>query len=364
MPRAVQPLRLDEIAARLGPGREVSARGDFVVRGVGPLETALPDELAFVRSPRYFAAARASRAGALILPRVGAEPGDTGELASRPSITSPSPDRDFARALSWLAPRYAVEPGVSTQAVVATDAQVDATASIGPGCVVGAGSKIGAGSVLHANVCVYPDVEIGDDCELHAGVVVREGSRIGARVRLQPSVVIGGEGFGLAYGDDGAPQAIPQLGRVVIEDDVEIGANSAVDRASLGETRIGRGSKIDDLVMVAHNVQIGAFSVIAAQSGLAGSARIGERVIVMAQVGVGDHVEIGDESFVGSRAGVAADIPEKSRVWGFPALAGSAWHRQVAALARLPAALKRLRRLERRVDVIDDEDTSGQDEAR
>jgi UDP-3-O-[3-hydroxymyristoyl] glucosamine N-acyltransferase len=214
--------------------------------------------------------------------------------------------------------------------------------------VVGERSEIGAHSILWAAVTVAEDVRVGDHCRLHAGVVIRERCRLGDRVTLQPGVVIGGDGFGYEFNERGENEKVPQVGDVVIEDDVEIGANSTVDRARLGSTRIGRGTKIDNLVMIAHNCVIGAHSLIVAQCGIAGGAVLGERVFVMAQSGVAGHVRVGDGVFIGARGGVIENTPAKSRVWGFPAVPERAWHRSVAYLARLPELAKRVRALEKK----------------
>jgi UDP-3-O-[3-hydroxymyristoyl] glucosamine N-acyltransferase len=242
---------------------------------------------------------------------------------------------------------------------VAATARVHPSASIGPRCVVGERCEIGAGSVLVASVTLLEDVRVGADCRLHAGVVVRERCRLGDRVVLQPGVVIGGDGFGYEFNERGESEKVPQVGDVAIEDDVEIGANSTVDRARLGTTRIGRGSKIDNLVMIAHNCVIGPHSLIVAQSGLAGGTVFGERVIAMAQSGFGG-ITVGEGSFVAARAGVIEDLPPKSRVWGFPAQPERAWHRSTAWLGRLPELAKRIRAIEKKLGLRGGEREEGE----
>jgi UDP-3-O-[3-hydroxymyristoyl] glucosamine N-acyltransferase len=335
-------MRLAELAERLG-GREVAGDVDFVVSGVGSLDEGGSGDLGFLRSGRNSAALARSRIGAVIAP-----PGvDVGSL---PVIRSLSPNLDLSRAAQLLAPGGRPEAGIHPTAVVAPDASVDPSASVGALAVVGARSVVGARTVLHARVTVYPDVQIGEDCELHSGSILREGTEIGDRVILQPGAVLGGDGFGYEFDEHGALEKVPQVGVVIVEDDVEVGANSTIDRARFGSTRIGRGVKIDNLVMVGHNCQVGEGSALVALTGLAGSTVVGKRVFFMAQSGAGNHAHIGDGSFVGARAGVIEDLPAGSRVWGFPAMQERAWHRAMSILARLPDVVRRLRAVEKRVE--------------
>jgi UDP-3-O-[3-hydroxymyristoyl] glucosamine N-acyltransferase len=334
-------MRLGELAERLG-GRPVEGDPGFVVRGVAALDEGGPEELGFLRSARFAGELAQSRIGALIAP-----PGL--DVGGRPAIRSPSPNLDIARAAQILAPPERPAPGVHPRAVVDPSAEVHGEASVGPCAVVGARSRIGARTVLHAGATVYPDVRIGADCVLHAGAVLREGTQLGDRVILQPGAVLGGDGFGYEFDEAGRLEKVPQLGIVVVEDDVEIGANATVDRARFGATRIGRGAKLDNLVMIAHNVQLGEGSAVVAQSGIAGSTVVGKRVFFMAQSGAANQLQIGDGCFIGVRAGVIESLPAKSRVYGFPAVSEWSWHRAVAAVTKLPELLRRVRRLERRV---------------
>ena len=333
-------MRLGELAERLG-GREVAGDPDFVVRGVGSLEGGGPSDLGFLRSAGNAAALESSRIGAVIAP-----PGV--DVGPRPAIRSPSPNLDLARVAQLLGAGARPAPGVHPSAVVADGAKIDPGASIGALAIVGAGSEVGAGTVVHPRVTIYPDVKIGDDCELHSGVVVREGTVLGDRVILQPGAVLGGDGFGYEFDEQGALEKVPQVGVVVVEDDVEVGANSTIDRARFGATRIGRGVKIDNLVMIGHNCQVGEGSAFVSLTGLAGSTTVGKRVFFMAQSGAANHVEIGDGSFVGARAGVVEDLPAGSRVWGFPAMPERAWHRAMSIFSRLPDLVRRVRALEKR----------------
>ena len=341
-------MRLAALAERLGLA--VECGGDFCVEGAAPLESAGPGDLSFVVSSRWARKLGECKAGALILP-----PGVQGD--ARPTVRSPRPRLDFGRAVAILHPPARPPAGVHPAAWVDPGARVDPQASVGPRAVVGAGCRVGARSAIHAHATLYPDVEVGEDCTIHAGCVLREGTRLGDRVILQPGVILGGDGFGYDLDERGEWAKLPHVGRVVLEDDVEIGAGTTVDRAAFGETRIGRGAKIDNLVQVAHNCRIGEGAVVVAQSGLAGSSVVGRRAILMAQVGVADHLTIGDGAFLGARTGVARDVPAGARVWGTPEMPERAWQRAMAALARLPEALRRLRALERRVAARD----SGED---
>ena len=333
-----KPVRLAEIAAELG--RQVEGDPDLLICGVAELERAGPADIAFVRSAEYYDRAAASRAGALIVP-AGLDPG------SRSAIRSPNPALDFARVVERLSPELRPPPGLHPLAQLAEDAEVDASAALAAFVVVGSDCRVGARSVLHAHVTLYPGVVVGADCLIHSGVVLREGTILGDRVVLQPGVVIGGDGFGLVADERGLARRVPQIGRVVIEDDVEIGANTTVDRATLAETRIRRGAKIDNLVQIAHNCDIGENAIVVAQTGLSGSTVVGAGAVLMAQAGSAGHLRVGERAFVGARAGLHKDVAPGSRVWGAPQLEERRWHRAMAALARLPDALRRLRAVER-----------------
>jgi UDP-3-O-[3-hydroxymyristoyl] glucosamine N-acyltransferase len=343
-------LTLAELAARLG-GREIDGDASVRVRGVAALAEGGAGDLGFVRSAAYAGELASSRVGAVIAP-----PGL--DARGKPTLRSPAPSLDFARAAALLAPRPRPAPGVHARACVDPSAWLEPSASIGPLASVAAGARVGARTIVHANATVGESAVVGADCEIHPGAVIGPGCVLGDRVVLQPGCVIGGDGFGYELDERGALEKVPQLGNVLLEDDVEVGANATIDRARLGTTRIGRGTKIDNLVQIAHNVEIGAHSVLVAQTGLAGSTRLGERVYFMAQSGAAGHLEIGAGSFVGARGGVIEDLPSGSRVYGFPALAERAWHRANTWLARLPELARRVRALEKRAGIASD-DPSG-----
>ncbi len=312
-----------------------------VVTGVAALDAASAADISFLTDPRYADAARASRAGAFLAPM-----GTRGLGA--PVLECDSPQRALIELLTLFHPPPPLSPGVDAAAVIAADATVDATAAVGPLAVVEAGARIGARVRVHALAYVGPGVEIGEDSVIHPRVVLREGVRLGRRVIVHAGAVLGADGFG--YASDGPRhRKIPQVGGVLVEDDVEIGANTTVDRATLGTTVIRRGTKIDNLVQVAHNVDIGEDCVIAAQTGIAGSSRVGRGVILGGQVGIGDHITVGDGAMLSSQSGVARSVPPGARLagtWGRPLFqARRIW----VAQAELPEMVTRLKKLERRL---------------
>ncbi|MCH2173318.1 UDP-3-O-(3-hydroxymyristoyl)glucosamine N-acyltransferase [Myxococcota bacterium] len=341
-------MRISEIAELLG--RPLEGDAEVQIQGVAALDDANSDELAFARETVSVERCAASAAGALIAP-VGLEVGE------RPVIRSPNPALDFARFSRHLASEQQPRRGVSPQAWVDPSAELEEGVRVAPGCLLGARVRVGEGTVLHANVVLYNGVELGSECVIHAGCVLREGSRLGDRVVLQPGVMIGGDGFGYEAGDGGRLEKGPQVGGVVIEDDVEIGSNTTVDRGSLGDTRIGRGTKIDNLVQIGHNCDVGEDVVIIAQAGLSGSTRIERGAIVMAQAGIVGHVTVGERAVVGPQSGVMRDVPAKTRVLGSPEREGRLQTKIVAALPRLPDLLRRVRELEKRLKRLNSDES-------
>lgn len=336
-------MRLEELAQRLGCRLE--GDGDREVNAVRDLDEAGPKDLSFVAREAYVSRLQNSAAGAVIL-------GEGWPPVDRPALRTPNPHLALARALSIFHPEPVPVPGIHPSAVTAADARVASDACVGPLCVLGPGTEVGPGTVLEAQVAVGARVRIGAWCRIHPHVTLRDDVVLGDRVIIHSGAVVGADGFG--YARDGHRYAkIPQVGRVVIEDDVEIGANVCIDRATLQETRIGRGTKIDNLVQIGHNVHIGADSAIVAQTGISGSVRIGSRVTLAGQVGVVDHVEIGDDVIVGAQAGVTKDVPPRSTVLGAPAVPHTEFKRQIAAMARLPELRKALRALEERLAALE-----------
>jgi UDP-3-O-[3-hydroxymyristoyl] glucosamine N-acyltransferase len=344
-------MTLGELATRLGC--ELRGDGAIAIRAIRGLEQAGPGDLTFLANPRYAAQLVATHASAAIVAT------DAAELPIA-TLRADNPYLCFARALAIFHRPLRPPAGIHPTAVVAASASIAEPVSIGAYAVIGDDVVIGAGATIHPHVTLYPGVQIGRDFVAHAGVVVREHVRIGDRVVLHPGVVIGADGFGFAPGPEGAVK-IPQTGIVVLEDDVEIGANTTVDRATLEATIIRQGAKLDNLVMVAHNCEIGAHSFLAAQVGIAGSTRIGRGVQMGGQVGVAGHVAIGDGVQVAAQSGVPNSVQAGRVVGGYPAVDVSVWRRTSAALLRLPELLRRVRRLERRIGIgtPSDEDPAG-----
>jgi UDP-3-O-[3-hydroxymyristoyl] glucosamine N-acyltransferase len=335
-------VKLAELAAQLGC--ELRGDGAVEIRGVAGLETAGAGELSFLANPRYAGKLATTHAAAVVLAKDQASP--------LPCLVSDNPYLTFARAVELLRPEPRPAAGVHPSA------QVDASALLGEGvhvgalAVIGRGARVGSRSVLHPHVVLGEEVELGEDCVLHAGVSVRERCRLGDRVVVQNGAVIGADGFGFARDADGRYHKFPQVGIVVVEDDVEIGALTAIDRAALGETRIGRGSKLDNLVQVGHSVTIGEDSVLAGQVGIAGSTRLGRRVTLAGQVGVAGHLEIGDGVIATAQTGIPGSVEPRSVLSGTPAIENRAWLKASAVFAKLPELQRRLRELERRLEAL------------
>jgi UDP-3-O-[3-hydroxymyristoyl] glucosamine N-acyltransferase len=326
-------------------GGDLEGDPSLEIRGFASLESAGPGDLSFVVADRHLAAARQSAAAALIAP-----PGL--DLGGRPAIRVAQPYAAIAAILPVFFPEPAVAPGVHPTAHIADSARVAATATVAAFTVVAERSVVESGAVLHPHVFVGPDCRVGEGSVLHPHVVLRARVEVGRRVIVHPGSVLGADGFGYVW-DGQAHRKIPQVGRVVVEDDVEIGSNVTVDRATLGETVIGRGTKIDNLVQIGHNTVIGSGSIIVAQVGIAGSCRIGRGVVLAGQVGIADHVTVGDGAKIGSQAGVHRDVPAGAGMIGTPAMAGDTGLRALAAIGRLPEILKDVRALGRRLAVLE-----------
>jgi UDP-3-O-[3-hydroxymyristoyl] glucosamine N-acyltransferase len=341
---------LAEIAEHLGA--EVIGNGDRAVVGIRPLDVAETEHLSFLHNPKYVDQAAASRAGAIIVNSRDVLPG-------RDLLVCGEAYLAVARALGLFHPPAVPEPGVHPTAVVAGDVELGEGASIGPLAAVGAGAKIGGRTVIGAGCVVGAGVEIGEDCLLHPRVVVEDRCRVGDRCILQSGVVIGSDGYGFAT-VDGVHHKVPQVGIVVLEDDVEIQANTTVDRATMGETRIGRGTKVDNLVQLAHNVRVGEHCLLVAQVGISGSTTIGHHSIFAGKAGAAGHLEIGDRTMVGATAGVMKSAPAGSVLAGFPARPQKEWMKAQAALQRIDGMRRRVQELERRLAALDtpDEESS------
>jgi UDP-3-O-[3-hydroxymyristoyl] glucosamine N-acyltransferase len=253
-----------------------------------------------------------------------------------------------AQVLSWFYPAETAVPGVDPSARVAASAQVDASAQIGPGCVIGEGVRLGARCILHGGNYLGAGCRLGDDVCLYPHVVLYPRTEVGHRVSIHAGTVIGSDGYGYVF-DQGRHLKMPQVGRVIIGDDVEIGANTAIDRGALGPTVIGSGTKIDNLVHVAHNVVIGAHCLIMGQVGFAGSTHLGDYSAIASQSGIAGHLKLGREIVVGGKSGVMRDVPDKETVLGLPAVPDKQAKRQWIAIQKLPELMLRVRELEKKL---------------
>jgi UDP-3-O-[3-hydroxymyristoyl] glucosamine N-acyltransferase len=328
-------MKLAQLAAALGVRLENGAP-ETEITGVAGIKEAGPGQLAFVANPKYAVAAKKTKAAAVLVSENAPE-------IPAAMLRSKNPYLDFARAIELFhrPPRY--EPGVHPTAVVHTSAKIGPRAHVGPYVVVDQDAEIGADAVLLAHVVIYRGVKIGSHFFAHAHAVVRENCRLGDHVILQNGVVVGADGFGFAKDDAGHWHKIVQPEAVVIEDDVEIQANSCVDRASVGETHIGTGVKIDNLVQVGHGSRVGDDTLLCAQVGLAGSTEVGKNAILTGQVGVVGHCKVGDGAIVTPQSGVAGDVPAGAIVSGAPAVDHKLWLKYSALLSRLPEIAKAMR---------------------
>jgi UDP-3-O-[3-hydroxymyristoyl] glucosamine N-acyltransferase len=349
---------LADIAALLGVPLPAGASGETPIHGLNNLLDASPDELSFLSSDQYAKQLRETRAAAVLVHRKVRlpEPGAGEPAAGKPRpilIIVDDADLAMAKVLAQFAPPVPrPEIGNDSTASVAASAQIDSDCRIGPFVVIGERVKLGARCVLHAGVYIGDDTALGDDCELFPHVVVRERITIGHRVAIHAGAVIGTDGFGYRW--DGKQHAkVPQIGTVVIEDDVEIGSCACVDRAKFAETRIGRGTKVDNLVQIGHNVRVGPHCIIVGQAGLAGSVTLGAGVVLGGQSAVRDHIKMGDGSMLAACSGVMDDVPPKQVVSGLPALPHRQSLREQAALRDLPDLRVQVRKLQEQVDQLE-----------
>ena len=316
------------------------AMAPISITGVAGMEQAGSSQLTFLANPKYAHKVKDTRAGAILV----AEPIPALPI---PQLISTNPYLDFARALALFYQPPRPTSGVHPSASVADSARIGENASIGAFAVVGEDVVIGRNAVLHPHVVIYDGAHIGDDFLAHSHAVVREFCRVGHRVTLQNSVVVGGDGFGFAKRADGTHEKIVQSGVTVIEDDVEIQSLTSVDRATVGETRVRRGAKIDSLVQIGHACVVGEDDIICAQTGLAGSTILGKGVLLAGQVGVSGHLTIHDGAVVYAQSGIGHDVPPGAAVSGSPAFDAKEWLRAITAFQKLPELLRRVRQLEK-----------------
>ncbi len=337
-------MKLREIADAL----ECRLEGDpdLEIQGVLGMEHAGPGHLTFLANPKYAPKVKHTRASAILVsePLPGAGPA---------CLISANPYLDFARALALFYQPPPPAPGIHPLASIAPTAKIGGNCSIGPFAVVGEHVKIGRNAVLHPHVVLYEGVEIGDDFLAHSHAAVREFCRIGDRVTLQNGVVVGGDGFGFAKRADGSHCKIVQSGVTVLEDDVEIQSLTSVDRATVGETRVKRGAKVDSLVQIGHACTVGEDNIICAQTGLAGSTVLEKNVLLAGQVGSSGHLTVHEGAIVYAQSGIGGDVAPNTRISGSPAFGAAEWLRAVTAFQKLPELLKTVRELKKKVEELE-----------
>ena len=323
---------------------EVFGDGSVELTCIAPADDAKQGDLTFAEHETFLAAAEESQATAILV---------AGDFTSpkKVLIRVPNVRVAMARLLPVFFPVEEVAPGVHASATIDPSAQIDSTSCIGPNCVIGARVRVGARSVLMGGNHVGRDSQIGDDACLFPNVVIYAKCQIGHRVTIHASTVIGSDGYGYVF-DEGHHRKILQLGKVILHDDVEIGANTAIDRGALGDTIIGQGTKIDNLVHVAHNVTIGRHCLVMGQVGFGGSTHLGNYCVIASQSGIAGHLKLGNQATVGAKSGVMRDIPDKGTVLGIPAAPDKQTKRQWIGVQQLPDMLRRMRELEKQVEQL------------
>jgi UDP-3-O-[3-hydroxymyristoyl] glucosamine N-acyltransferase len=341
-------LRLSEIAERLGCALE----GDpsVEIARVAGLQQAEPGDLSFLSNPKYVDRLKTTKASAVLVSR---------ELAQTPPpdcafLRCSNPYAAFARALSFFVQTPRPQPGIDPLSSIAADAALGADVAIGPFVTIGVGASIGARTAIFPNVVIGDGVRIGDDCVIHSQCSIRDRVTIGHRVLIHDGVVIGSDGFGFATDDDGTHVKIPQQATVIVDDDVEIGANAAIDRPAVGATRIGAGTKVDNLVHIAHGVVVGRRVFIAAQTGIAGSATVEDDVLLAGQTGISGHLTVGRGAKVGAKSAVLQSVEAGGFVTGHPAIDHDTWRRATIVYRQLPTLKKRVEELEQRIAELEE----------
>ncbi len=320
--------------------------GEIEITGVASLERAKKGDISFFDNPKYRPYLEKTNASAVIIPFE--------EKFNRlPVLKAKNPKLIFAEILSLFFEPYLPKPGVHPSAFISPKARIGKNASIGAFCYIGDYSEIGDNCIIFPLVSIYPKVKIGKDTIIHSLVSIREGVIIGKKVIIHNGAVIGSDGFGYVQKEDGSYKKIPQIGKIIIEDEVEIGANTAIDRATMGETIIRKGVKIDNLVQIAHNVEIGENSILAGQVGIAGSTTIGKGTILGGQVGIADHVNIGDNVIAAAKTGIAKDVPSNSFIAGIPHTDIRTWRKIYTCLPRLYDLIKEIKNLKLKIENLE-----------
>ncbi|HEV7799176.1 MAG TPA: UDP-3-O-(3-hydroxymyristoyl)glucosamine N-acyltransferase [Pyrinomonadaceae bacterium] len=338
-------MKLSELAALTAAGIDNNF-GDIQITGAAGLDDAKPGDVTFLANPRYTPRVNTTSASAIYLSEAAQIDRDI------PVLRAKDPYLAYTRALRLFHPEPGFVAFVHESAVVDPSALVSENVSIGAGVVIGPGTRVAEGVRIYPNVTIYEDVVVGRDSTIHSGAVIRERTQIGERVVIHNNVVVGCDGFGYAKDEQRSWLKIPQTGRVVVEDDVEIGAGTTIDRASVGESRIGRGTKIDNLVQIGHSCTIGEDTLLCAQVGLAGSSHIGSRVILAGQAGVAGHLTIGDDAVLTAKSATSHDVPAGKVISGIPAFDNRDWLRSTAGFRRLGEMQRRIRELEKNLEEL------------
>lgn len=338
-------MKLSELAALTGASVDENS-GDIEIAGAAGLDDAKPGDVTFLANPRYTPKVNTTQASAIYLSE------DARIEREIPTLRAKDPYLAYTRALRLFHPEAEFAAFVHESAVIDPSAKVAENVWIGAGAVIGPASRIEDGVRIYPNVTIYENVTIGKDSTIHSGAVIRERSQLGERVVIHNNVVVGCDGFGYAKDEQKRWLKIPQTGRVVIEDDVEIGAGTTIDRASVGESRIGRGTKIDNLVQIGHSCTVGEDTLLCAQVGLAGSSHIGSRVILAGQAGVAGHLTIGDDVVITAKSATSHDVPAGKVISGIPAFDNRDWLRSTAAFRRLGEMQRKIRELEKKLEEL------------
>lgn len=344
-------MRLSELAALTGTRIEGDAT-DIAIRGAAGLDDAKPGQITFLANPKYTSRVNNTRASAIFLAE------DIPAAIDLPVLRAKDPYLAYTRALRLFHPEPALAPFIHPAAVIDSTARLAGSVWIGACAVIGREVELGEGVRIYPNATIYDNAVVGRDSIIHSGAVIRERSQLGERVIIHNNVVVGCDGFGYAKDEERHWLKIPQTGRVVIEDDVEIGAGTTIDRASVGETRIGRGSKLDNLVQIGHSCTVGEDTLLCAQVGLAGSSHIGDRVVLAGQAGVAGHLTIGDDVVLTAKSATSHDIPAGKVISGIPAFDNRDWLRSTAAFRRLGEMHRTIRKLEGRLAKLEKSKTS------
>ena len=347
-------MKLSELALLTNARVEGAADGDIEISGAAGLDEATAGQISFLANPRYTPRVNSTQASAIYLAEGAPIERDLPVLRAR------DPYLAFTRALRLFHPEAQAASSIHESAVIDPSARVAENVSIGACAVIGPACVIGQGVRIHANVTIYENASVGKDSVIHSGAVIRERTQIGERVVIHNNVVVGCDGFGYAKDEERHWLKIPQTGRVVIEDDVEIGAGTTIDRASVGESRIARGTKIDNLVQIGHSCTIGEDSLLCAQVGLAGSSHIGSRVILAGQAGVAGHLKIGDDVVLTAKSATSHDVPAGKVISGIPAFDNRDWLRSTAAFRRLGEMQRKLRELEKKLGELGEAKSGGE----